>query len=93
MRTILQIPVEKQLRDRATRAISRQGFSSLQEVVRVFLNQIASDEMRVTFTHPSQPLSERNERRYTQMLNVSASGKVKRKQFTDAHSLIKALSE
>lgn len=93
MRTILQIPVEKQLRDRATRAVSRQGFSSLQEVVRVFLNQIASDEMRISFTSPSVTLSSRNERRYARTLNNIASGKEKTQRFADVHAMIDALSK
>ncbi len=90
MQTILQIPVKKELRDRAVKVATREGFSSLQEAVRVFLNQFAANKVSVSFT-ANEALSEEHEERYTQMLAGVASGKVKTKKFTTADALIQHL--
>lgn len=39
-KVILQIPMDKKLRDEATKVAKVQGFSSLQELIRVFLTQM-----------------------------------------------------
>lgn len=90
MQTILQIPVKKDLRDRAVRAATLEGFSSLQEAVRVFLNKFAAHKVSVSFT-ASEVLSEEHEERYAHMLARVASGKVKTKKFTTADALIQHL--
>lgn len=41
MRAVLQVPVDATLRKDAERQALEQGFSSLQEAVRVFLKQLA----------------------------------------------------
>lgn len=90
MQTTLQIPVKKDLRDRAVKAATAQGFSSLQEAVRIFLIQFATNKVSVTFTN-ADSLSEKNERRYTRMITDVASGRVKTKKFRDATSLMEHL--
>lgn len=48
-RTVLQIPVPKDLRTRAEAVALDYGFSSLQEVIRVFMNRLANRSMEVSF--------------------------------------------
>ncbi len=90
--TILQIPVTKQLRSDALKAAERQGFSSLQEVVRVFLNQFANQNINVTFSFPPVALSSTNEKRYEKMVADVASKKTKTKRFNNVADLIKDLN-
>ena len=49
MNTILQVPINKNLRDQAVLNAEKMGFSSLQEMVRLFINKIAAGEMEVKF--------------------------------------------
>lgn len=50
MNTItLQIPLNPNLRDRAQKQARAMGFSSLQEAVRLFLNQLAEQSIKVRF--------------------------------------------
>ncbi|PIY66068.1 hypothetical protein COY91_01180 [Candidatus Shapirobacteria bacterium CG_4_10_14_0_8_um_filter_39_15] len=48
-RTVLQIPVSKNLRIKAEEAALAYGFSSLQEVLRVFMNRLANKSVEVSF--------------------------------------------
>lgn len=48
-RTVLQIPVSKDLRIKAEEAALAYGFSSLQEVIRVFMNRLANKSVEVSF--------------------------------------------
>lgn len=48
-RTVLQIPVSKNLRIKAEEAALDYGFSSLQEVLRVFMNRLANKSVEVSF--------------------------------------------
>lgn len=73
MKTILQVPIDKGLKSRAEKAASAQGFSSLQEVVRVFLAQLASNKVGVTIQEISR-LSPTNEKRYLKMTKDFESG-------------------
>jgi len=47
-KTIIQVPVDKPLRDRATAAARAQGFSSLQGAIRVFLVKLANNELTIS---------------------------------------------
>lgn len=51
--TTLQIPIDKKLKEKATKVASEHGFSSLQEAVRVFLNQYAEKEIGLKFAIPA----------------------------------------
>lgn len=76
--TILQIPIDKNIRNQAASYAEKMGFSSLQEVVRLFLNKIAIGEIGVTFEQ-NVPLSTKAIKRYNKIINEIDSGKVKYK--------------
>lgn len=90
--TILQVPVNRNLRDKAASNAQKMGFSSLQEVIRLFLNKIAEGEVNVRFEETVQ-LSPNAVKRYNRMIDEIESGKVKAKTFTDSSSLMKYLNE
>ena len=66
--TTLQVPVRKSVREQATKAATEQGLSSLQEAVRIFLHQLATHQVEMTFSEPAVRLSAKNERRYAAMV-------------------------
>ena len=45
MKTIIQVPVDKKLRDKAAKRAKKDGFSSLQELVRFFLKKLAEGKV------------------------------------------------
>ncbi len=65
-KTILQVPMSTQLKNSAEEIASQQGFSSLQEVVRVFLTKFAAKKMEMSWQEPIS-LSDSNEKRYSDM--------------------------
>lgn len=65
-KTILQIPISQDLKFNAEQEAISQGFSSLQELVRVFLFKIAAHKIEVSLQE-STMLSEKNEKRYLDM--------------------------
>lgn len=73
-KTILQIPINQDLKINAEKEASAQGFSSLQELVRVFLSKVASHKIEVTLQEATM-LSENNEKRYLDMTADFESGK------------------
>jgi len=66
-KTILQVPISQQMKTDAEKAASAQGFSSLQEAVRVFLNKLAQGTIQVSFEETVR-LSDQATNRYNQML-------------------------
>ena len=64
-KTILQVPITRDLKINAENAAHEQGFSSLQEIIRVFLSKLAAKKVEVTLD--SIMLSEENESRYLTM--------------------------
>jgi antitoxin component of RelBE/YafQ-DinJ toxin-antitoxin module len=92
-KTTLQIPINETLRNRASKNATLQGFSSLQEVLRVFINKFAKNEIQFNFTEPIVYLSEKNNKRYSRMIDEIESGKVKAKSFSNADLLIKELEK
>jgi len=73
-KTVLQIPINQDLRISAEQEALSQGFSSLQELVRVFLSKIAAHKIEVTLQE-STMLSEKNEKRYLNMTKDFKLGK------------------
>jgi antitoxin component of RelBE/YafQ-DinJ toxin-antitoxin module len=73
-KTVLQIPINQDLKISAEQEALSQGFSSLQELVRVFLSRIAAGRIEVTLQE-STMLSENNEKRYLNMTNDFELGK------------------
>ena len=90
--TTLQIPIDKRVRDNAIRVAKQRGFSSVQEVVRVFLSQFADRCVDVSFTPPVIQLSEKNAKRYDRMVEDVLAGKVKTKTFTNVDALMAELN-
>lgn len=72
-KTILQVPLTQDLKLTAEKAAHEQGFSSLQEIVRVFLSKLAANKVEVTLDSVS--LSEGNEKRYSKMAEDFVSSK------------------
>lgn len=75
--TIIQVPVTKSLRDQAALAASDFGFSSIQESIRVFLKQLASKKLTISFAPKAVQLSPKAAARYDKMVEDIESGKVK----------------
>lgn len=92
MNTILQVPINKDLRDQAASSAAKMGFSSLQDIIRLFLNKVAAGEVNVRFEETVQ-LSPKAIKRYNKMIDEVESGKVKTKSFTDTDSLMAYLNE
>lgn len=89
--TILQVPVDKVLRNRASNAASKMGFSSLQEVVRVLMAKLAEGNLEVTFREPVR-LSTRAVKRYNKMIDDVEGGKVGVKAFNSVVDLVQDLN-
>jgi len=62
-KTILQVPISKELKDKAEEASAKQGFSSLQESVRIFLAQLSQGNLKISF-EPVVKLTPKAESRY-----------------------------
>lgn len=71
---ILQVPINKNLRDQALTAAEKMGFSSLQEVVRLFLGKVARQEVNFNFEEAVQ-LSPGTEKRYMKITEDFKKGK------------------
>lgn len=67
-RVILQVPVNSILRKEAEKQALSQGFSSLQEAVRIFLKKLAKGAIGIAFNNrESVQLSERAIKRYNKI--------------------------
>jgi len=76
MRTVLQVPMSIDLRKDAEKRALEQGFSSLQEAVRVFLKQLAKGVAGITFEREETVhLSPRAIKRYNKILKDIEEGK------------------
>ncbi len=56
-RVVLQVPINAVLRKDAEKAAEKLGFSSLQELLRVFLHKFSRGEISITFRKPSRSRS------------------------------------
>lgn len=74
---VLQVPVDLTLRKEAEKQALAQGFSSLQEAVRIFLSKLATKRIDVSFKEEVVYLSSRAEKRYLKMMSDIKSGKEK----------------
>lgn len=73
--TTLQVPMSKKLKENASKVADEYGFSSLQEVIRLFLTKLAKKQIVVNIDETAIPLSWKNEKRYLKMDEVFAKGK------------------
>ena len=89
-RIVLQIPVNSDLKERAELAAQQAGFSSVQEVVRVFLNRLANQSVEIAFYDKSIRLSPKAEKRYSEMIKDVKKKKniVKTSSFDDLISVL-----
>lgn len=74
-RTVLQIPLTKELKNRAAAAALDYGFSSLQEILRVFMRKLALRKIDLTFEEEVVYLSPQAEMRYAKMTEDFKKGK------------------
>ena len=73
--TTLQVPLPKALKKNATVAAHEQGFTSLQDLVRIVLTKLARRELIVNITSTSIRLSKKAEKRYKELDKDFAQGK------------------
>lgn len=59
-RTVLQVPLDSALRKEAEKQALSQGFSSLQEAVRIFLKKLAKGEIEIIFKDKKAIISSSN---------------------------------
>lgn len=88
----LQVPINKNIRDQAALRVEKMGFSSLQEIIRLFLNKVAVGEVNMKFEETVQ-LSPKAIKRYDKMIDEIESGKAKLATFTNVNDLMKDLNE
>lgn len=92
-RVVLQVPMSPDLRKEAEKEALEQGFSSLQEAVRIFLKKLALGAIGITFEEEVIQLSPRAIKRYDKMIDDIESGSVKTETFSDVASLMKSLNK
>lgn len=74
-RAVLQIPLPKELKLDAEKAALDYGFSSLQEILRVFIKKLASKTVSLTFEDNAVHLSPKAERRYLKAMEDFKKGR------------------
>jgi antitoxin component of RelBE/YafQ-DinJ toxin-antitoxin module len=67
--TVIQIPITKELRQKSETAANSAGFSSLQEVIRLFLHQFSQQKITLFFDTPKIKLSPKSEQRYLKIIS------------------------
>lgn len=92
MNTILQIPIDRNIRNQAAYKAEKMGFSSLQEIVRVFLSKIAAGGVNVKFEDVIQ-LSPESITRYNKIIDQIELGAVEKASFSNTDSLMNYLNE
>ena len=73
--TTLQVPLPKTLKSSAAAAARQQGFSSLQDLVRLMLTKLVKRELTVRITEPPIRLSSRAAKKYARMDKDFQAGK------------------
>lgn len=92
MRTILQVPMPTNLRIKAEKvARDSLGFSSIQELIRVILSQVASRNLRLYFKPEPVKLSAKAEKRYLAIEKDFQQGK-NIYRASDIHDLMRQLN-
>jgi len=91
--TILQVPISKSLRNEASLAALNMGFSSLQEAVRVFLTQLRTQIVKITFEQPPVQLSAKAIKRYDKISENFQLNKSKYKSFTNVDEMMEYLNK
>jgi len=74
-KTILQIPMDSDLKKQAQNMAVASGFSSVQEVVRVFLHKFAHQKIEVKLLDTTVQLSPAAEKRYEKITKDIEEGR------------------
>jgi hypothetical protein len=76
-RTIVQVPMSSELKINAEKAARADGFSSLQEAIRVFLQKFSTKQITLSMQtiDDEPPLSAKAKRRYGKMVKEIKQGK------------------
>ncbi len=92
-RVVIQTPVTAQLRHEAEQAAREQGYSSLQDAIRMYLQKLARREVWVQLQgkFPPVQLSEKAVKRYDRLTRGITSGEVKLTSFNTVEELVKDL--
>ncbi|MDO8573706.1 MAG: hypothetical protein Q7R77_03060 [Candidatus Daviesbacteria bacterium] len=89
----LQIPMDSRLKIEAEKAALDQGFSSLQEVLRIFMKRFASKKIDISFEEENViHLSPKADRRYAKIMRDIESGKEKVYMAKNVDDLMKQLN-
>jgi len=91
--TTLQIPINQQIRTKETKIAEQKGFSSLQELIRVFLKQLIMNNIDVSFGSSTMVLSDKNDECYAKMIDDVKSGKIRPRKFTDVDKMMNYLNK
>lgn len=75
MRTVLQVPISKELRVKSEKVAKIQGFSSVQEMVRLLLTKMSRGQLEVRIEELAVQLSPKAARRYERMMKDYEEGK------------------
>ena len=94
MRAIIQVPVNPALKKRVEKKAESDGFSSVQQLIRLVLAKYdrGSLEVNIGEQFPPVQLSEKAIRRYNKIDRDIASGKIKLKSFDSVDELMKDLT-
>ena len=94
MRAIIQVPVNPALKKRVEKKAESDGFSSVQQLIRLVLAKYdrGSLEVNIGEQFPPVQLSEKAIRRYNKIDRDIASGKIKLKSFDSVDELMKDLA-
>lgn len=87
-RVVVQVPMTKTLKSEAEAAAGDQGFSSIQEAIRIFLKKLAKRELTVNIGYPEEHLTPRAERRYAKIIRDIKSGKEKTVSFDSTKDMM-----
>jgi len=86
----LQIPITKTLKEQGFKKAQEFGYSSLQEVIRVFITNFVNDRIVPSFSQ-SEPLPEEIEARFAKILDEHLKDP-KRKKYSHPSDAMKYLS-
>jgi antitoxin component of RelBE/YafQ-DinJ toxin-antitoxin module len=89
----LQIPIKTDLRDQALAGARSLGFTNLQDSIRIFLQQLALNNFDISFQTKPVVLSEKNNRRYSKIIDDIDSGREKTIVTKSTKDMIKYLDD
>lgn len=75
-RVILQVPMPKELKNQAEKVAQDEGFSSLQEIIRLLVNKLVKREIAINIGEPAEyvHLSAKAKKRYERITEEIEKG-------------------